>query len=312
MVVSGLFAGSASADDFPSTPPVHAAPLPPAWVWEFGGRYWYSSGKNWYNYYGDTTASLLVSRLTYQGMTGQSGEAFFRVDSVSGMLERVFVKGYAGGGAITKGTLIDEDFPPLTVPYSSTSSDILGHLSYASVDAGFTFLDNTRRNYSSNSEPWARVRLGAFAGYHYWHELANANGCSQTGGNTAICGMPVPTSITLATEQDTWNSLRLGMVGDILFTPRLKLTAEVAYARTWQKALDTHYFTFGPDPASGSGNGFQTEAVLSYRVTRAFDLGVGGRWWHFQTNAIDSFGQLLQYSTDRYGAFMQASLKLED
>jgi hypothetical protein len=64
---------------------------------------------------------------------------------VSGPLEGVFVKGYAGGGAITKGTMIDEDFPPLTVPYSSTSSDILGHLSYASIDAGFTFLDNTRR-----------------------------------------------------------------------------------------------------------------------------------------------------------------------
>jgi hypothetical protein len=83
-------------------------------VWEFGGRYWYSSGKNWYNYYGDTTTSLLVSRLSYQGMTGQSGEAFFRVDSFSGSLKGVFVKGYAGGGAITNGTFIDEDFPPLT------------------------------------------------------------------------------------------------------------------------------------------------------------------------------------------------------
>jgi len=31
---------------------------------ELGGRYWYSTGRIGYNYYGDTTTSLLVSRLT--------------------------------------------------------------------------------------------------------------------------------------------------------------------------------------------------------------------------------------------------------
>ena len=102
MLVSGLFAGSASADDFPSTPPAYAAPLSPAWVWEFGGRYWYSSGKNWYNYYGDNTTSLLVSRRTYQGMTGQSGEAFFRVDSVSGSLS---AGGETPAGPTTRNTM---------------------------------------------------------------------------------------------------------------------------------------------------------------------------------------------------------------
>ena len=42
----------------------------------------------------------------------------------------------------------------------------------------------------------------------------------------------------------------------------------------------------------------------------AFNIGVGGRWWHLDTRAIDSFDQLLTYNTDRYGVFVQAGVKL--
>jgi hypothetical protein len=42
------------------------------------------------------------------------------------------------------------------------------------------------------------------------------------------------------------------------------------------------------------------------------NIGIGGRWWHFTTNSIDSFQQLLQHTTDRYGGFVQASFKFGD
>jgi hypothetical protein len=71
--------------------------------------------------------------------------------------------------------------------------------------------------------------------------------------------------------------------------------------------MDDHIFTFGFDPASGDGDGFQLDAILSYQVTNAFSLGAGGRWWHVSTSTIDSFDQLLTYDTDRYGAFVQAA-----
>jgi hypothetical protein len=77
----------------------------------------------------------------------------------------------------------------------------------------------------------------------------------------------------------------------------------------WQHATDIHYFTFGPDPASGSGNGVQVEALLSYQLTNVFNVGIGGRWWHYNTAATDSFDQLLKYTTDRYGGFVQGSVK---
>ena len=73
---------------------------------EFGGRYWYSAGRIGYNYYADTTTTLLVSKLTYDQLTGNAGEFYFRGDAKWGF----FVKGFAGAGGISGGRLTDADF----------------------------------------------------------------------------------------------------------------------------------------------------------------------------------------------------------
>jgi hypothetical protein len=51
--------------------------------------------------------------------------------------------------------------------------------------------------------------------------------------------------------------------------------------------------------------------IASYQFSDAFNIGVGGRWWHLDTRAIDSFQQLEAYHTDRYGAFVQASYRFD-
>jgi hypothetical protein len=299
-----LTASVANAADMPVAPVYRAlTPAPAAWVWEVGARYWYSSGKNWYNFYDNVALSQLNSRLTYDGLAANSGEGFFRVDSPFG----IFVKGYFGGGSIFTGHLYDEDFPPLTVPYSQTVSDTKGPLGYASVDAGYTFYDG--RVASAFVGP--AVRFGAFVGYHYWHERADAYGCSQIAGSGICAGAAMlPTSIKVITEDDKWNALRIGVVADLWLTQVLRLTTDVAYARIWQNALDTHYFTIGSDPSSGKGNGVHAEIVLNYQLTELFNVGVGGRWWHYNTDATDAvFNSNLKYTTDRYGVFVQGSVK---
>jgi hypothetical protein len=94
------------------------------------------------------------------------------------------------------------------------------------------------------------------------------------------------------------------MVGD-----HVRLTADAAYVRAFQKATDEHFFTFGTDPAAGTGNGFQIDAIVSYQFTNAFNVGIGGRWWHLDTNVVDTYQQLETYRTDRYGVFIQGGLK---
>jgi hypothetical protein len=262
---------------------------------ELGGRYWYSTGRIGYNYYGDTTSSFLVSRLTYDQLTANSGELYFRGDASWGL----FVKGVIGAGSVSGGRLLDEDFPPLTAPYSETTSAASGTLSYGSIDLGYSLV----------RQPG--FRLGGFVGYGRWNESVTASGCAQIAGNPYICQpFPVPTSVALVNETDHWNLLRLGATADVMLGDRVKLTADAAYVHAYQKAVDDHYYTFGVDPASGTGNGFQIDAIIAYQFTSAFNVGVGGRWWHLDTNAIDSFQQLETYRTDRYGAFLQGSYKL--
>ena len=271
------------------------------WTIEIGSRYWYSVGSYDYNYFSDAAGSARVSALKYDGATANSGELFFRVDHRSGL----FTKGYIGAGSIGGGRLIDEDFPPLTAPYSRTSSRLEGDIDYLDVDAGYTIHDG-----STTSA--AGTRVGVFVGYHDWMEKQNAFGCKQIATNQYVC----PPSSVLATdkvitEQDKWRSERVGLVADEFVSPQLRISGEVAYVHTDQDALDIHYFTFGHDPANGDGQGFQLEGVLSYNPTQAFNVGVGGRWWHLETDALDAFRQKIEANTDRYGAFVQGSLRLE-
>lgn len=296
----------ALAADIPVRGPAYKAP-PPEVVspvtWEVGGRYWFSTGKNAYDYLaGPNAGAPRVSRLSYDNLRANTGEAFFRLDSRIGPTNSVFLKGYVGGGGIRNGKLYDEDFPPFIVPYSRTVSNADGNLFYGNIDLGYNFIDTM--GYGPG------VRFGAFIGYHYWNEKVDARGCTQLAGNPFICPPgAVPANLLVITEEDKWNSFRAGIAGDWAFAPGWKLSAEAAYVRTSQKAVDTHYLTFGADPASGKGNGVQTEAVLSYQVTGNFTVGAGARWWHLETDAIDRFNQRLEYKTDRYGGFLQASFK---
>ena len=67
----------------------------------------------------------------------------------------------------------------------------------------------------------------------------------------------------------------VGGTADVMLGDRVKLTADAAYVRASQKAVDNHYFTFEVDPASGKGDGFQVDAIIAYQFSSAFDIGVG-------------------------------------
>jgi len=106
----------------------------PTYTADFGLRFWYGRGTTAKNLY-DSAGTQLVSRLTYADLSIFAAEAYTRFD----FDRRWFLKGYAGGGALRKGNLKDEDFglPPPLNPYSATFSVQDGSSFYASVDAGF-------------------------------------------------------------------------------------------------------------------------------------------------------------------------------
>ena len=317
-------AGASHAADLDRGPtePVQAEPREPvkAWNWEVGARYWYSTGSTSYDLF-DSTGGISISRLEYDDLTAHSGETFFRGDHASGF----FVKGYVGGGIIDSGKLIDEDFEPVTNPFSQTKSDQDdGSLTYASLDLGYTFYDSTARSYGLKDDPAGAtgVKLGAFVGFHYLNEQLNAFGCTQLATSPICAPGDVGAGTNVISEDADWLSLRLGLTADVYLTERLKLSAEAAYVRTSLDAADTHHIRTdlsAPLPQEGDGNGVQLEAVLSYQLTDGFNIGVGARYWHMEVEdgSLD-FGpatggvggrQVIDFETERYGVFVQGSYK---
>ncbi|MFK4619969.1 hypothetical protein ABIF50_003246 [Bradyrhizobium diazoefficiens] len=72
--------------------------------------------------------SMLISRLTYHGLDGLSGELFGRLDSPWG----VFLKGNIGLGRFDKGHMNDEDWglPPNLSYVNTISGQANGRYTY--------------------------------------------------------------------------------------------------------------------------------------------------------------------------------------
>src|SRR5262249_5843745 len=103
---------------------------------ELGARYWYSMGRVGYSYYDDTTTSLIMSRVTYDHLTANAGAVCLRGDRWGSCGRGIF-----GCGSINGGRLLDEDFPPMTIPFSETSSSTSATLSYGTIDAGYSVVN---------------------------------------------------------------------------------------------------------------------------------------------------------------------------
>ncbi len=283
------------------------------WEFEGGGRYWYSWGKAQKDLAGSSTNDkTLVSRLTFDDMTASTGEVFGRIDTPA----NVFLKGYIGGGRINGGHLNDEDWGlgpangfPTPVSYSNTiSSSVTGPLSYGTVDLGYDVLRGPG------------YKIGAFVGYNRYSYAMNGGGCVQIANPNSDCAgnNAVPASTVGIIEQDTWNSLRVGVSADTVIFDRWKLSGDIAYLPyTKFTGTDLHVLRDLVSDFQGHGQGVQAEAFLSYQVTDALNVGVGGRYWSlWTTSAADAAAGVVEprndtFRTERIGAMAQASYRFD-
>ena len=148
--------------------------------------------------------------------------------------------------------------------------------------------------------------------------LSAARSCSLSPPQTCQPGDP-PRKLFLQ-EEDTWISWRLGTSAELMLTPWLKLSGDVAYLPIVRfGGVDNHPLrTDGPStrsPAEGHGTGVQVEGVISYDVTSAFSLGVGGRYWSMQipsgTTNFFSAGNFIsqRFAAEQTAVFVQGSYK---
>jgi len=281
-------------------------PEQPAFSASVAARYWYGMGNVSKDLYG-LTRDTLNSQLTYDGVQAHALELTTRLDHTSGL----FWKGYLGGGFLTGGHLQDEDFPPGITPYSSTNSTLQTQpsLGYFSFDAGGALVRGTD------------FRVDAFVGYHYLHERLKAYGCTQTASNPDVCAGGIPDSVAVIVEDDTWQAVRVGLNADLPLFDRWRLNLEGAYLPyVWMDGSDNHLLRTDigrPVREDGHGWGYQLEALLSYQLTDAISLGVGARYWHFESKGAAHFEEIfvngveqpLDFKANLYGGFLQGSYR---
>ena len=306
---TGLAWPGARVAKYTKAPPI----VPSGWAVELGGRYWYSSGR----FQKDMAPSVLgaqnpttsISRLTWDNLTSHSGEMFGRVDSPF----NVFAKGFVGGGNISGGKINDEDwglgasFAGVNTGYSNTVGNATGDLSYATADLGYDVVRGPG------------YKVGVFVGYNTYTDNKSSDTC--TGIAVPSLCRPSTTEYILG-ENDRWQSLRVGTSSEVMLTPYLRLTADLAFLPYVNfKGQDFHPLRPFLAEEEGTGIGAQTEVFLDYLVTQEFSIGIGGRYWSaWTTNGTDCREppngacpvplQNVQYKTERYGMTLQASYKL--
>ncbi len=304
-VVSLGAGGTALAADLPlKAKPVAIAPVS-LWEVEVGARTWFSSGT-----IGapqpllNSPGNILASRLLYKDENAFSGELFARLDHKSGF----FVKGNVGIGRITSGNMYDEDFPTGGAYSNTLQNNNKGHILYGTGDVGYNFITG----------PGAKI--GAFVGYNYYGQHVDTFGCTQLAGSAAC--QPAgsfPAFFNGISEDDAFGSLRIGISTQFKLTDRLRLSAEAAYlpyVQFW--GTDNHNArSLIINETADRGDGVQLEAALDYAVTENWNIGVGGRYWAWNTtngntqfNFIappSQFNEPARFSTERWGVFTQAS-----
>ena len=245
----------------------------------------------------------LASRLTYDNEPINGAEAFARLDTSFGLM----VKGLIGGGT-GDGTLNDEDwniaFPAADVAYSNTLSDVDNDIGYGLIDVGYAVWRGP--GYS----------VAPFVGYSQFRQDMTGLGCRQIANRFSDCATPIPTNVRGITEDDAWQAVRLGVAGEAAIAQRVTLAADAAYLPYVKfKGTDDHLLRNLVSPEDGEGMGVQLEAMLSYAVTDALSLGVGGRYWSMWTTHGDvNFGGTgeiipMRYAVEQAHLLVQGSYK---
>lgn len=275
------------------------------WDVDMGVRFWLSSGSDGapnplMNIPPEPAA--LASRLVFEGLDGYTGEVFARADRIDGW----FVKGFLGAGGITSGALYDEDFPAGPV-YSRTLSDTTGYLSYLNLDIGHNLLQSEEG------------RVGAFFGYNYYAQHLVATGCTQVAGSTVCTGQAFPSNYPGITQDDRYDSLRMGITTQVALSNRLHLSTESAYIPVvGLNGMDNHNARelIGPERAS-VGDGMMLEAILKYKLSDYWDIGIGGRYWvwNMRDGMVDFdflnvpgttvIQEPSRFTMERYGVFVE-------
>jgi len=244
-----------------------------------GARTWFTTGYTTWSFQGSGIDPL--SELRLRGTDSLIGEA--NADLV---WKRFVLMTSVGGGAITDGVLIDDDFDrsghQARSSHTRSSVDDDG-VFYFNIDAGWRLVNwglpgSTLPGY-----------LDVFVGYQRWEETYEAFGITGT-PPTASTGTKV------ITQEYTWDSLRVGGRIHIPMSERLAVhTRAVVLPYTRTRLDDVHHLRtdLQQNPSFSSeadgGLGVQLDFGLLYTVWRGLAVEGGYQFWRIDSGSGDKF-----------------------
>jgi opacity protein-like surface antigen len=266
-----------------------------------GGRVWVSSGYS--------TNSTDPSQLRWRGVDSVVTEG-----NVEFVWRRLVVMGSLGGGRITDGVLIDEDF-----------SDAEHRHRFAVTRSG---VDDTGLVYVNGDVGWRLLAWGpreqpgfvdGLLGYQFWFERYVAFGVTGTSTSPTVATSVSP-SIKVITQEYQWHSLRVGGRTQVPLFAGLSLKAR-GFVLPWSKSIveDVHHLRtdLRKDPSfrdeADGGLGVQVDAGLSYRIRGGLSVEAGYQYWRVQSGegtstarstSGDVATRLLENRTERQGPYV--------
>lgn len=271
------------------------------WSGEFGTRMGWTAGHLAKNLYSSTTVNQLNSKLTWSGQDGMNLEGFGKLDHTSGIV----VSALIGGAQLNGSSMHDEDFVPAVNPYSNTVSRTKnGGNFYATVDIGYKVL---------SGDSW---KLIEFIGFNYYEDRLIAYGCNQTTASTICSGGSIVGGQMTLSQSEKWSSMRVGLGGEFNVTDHISLVGQAAWLPFSRlEAVDNHWLRSDINPMKESAighQGYQLEAIASYKLTDRVSVGVGARHWSFSGSGHTKFPTAtnqspLTFSSNRSSIFAQLS-----
>ncbi len=263
-----------------------------------GGRAWYSSGKSDWNMGGIGGVPALISDLRWDDVDSIVAE--FTADAL--FLKEYILTIDGGFGAISDGTLTDEDFfgtrSALFSQSISTADD--DNMWFVSVMLGTRVL-----NWNVRDEK-PRSYLALMIGYQHWTETYVATKGVQTINTVGPFLGPFPDQGKAITEDFTWDSLLVGVRTEIEILPDFAFKGRfMAVPYTHFTMEDIHHLRtdLKQDPSfeatADGGIGVILDATLSYNFWGGFSIEAGYQYWDISSGEGTITANALLFSVDQ-------------
>jgi len=270
------------------------------WSLTFGTRTWVTAGYSTWNFAG--AGVNVLSDLRWRGVES------YVVPEVNADLvwKRLVLMSSVGGGWISDGVLIDEDFAlnDRRGRFSRTRSSVDdSRLFYANADAGariFTWRETAKTS---------RGYLDLLVGYQYWHEKYVAFGATgildlNPFDIPIVLETVVPSNVKALTHDYFWHSLRVGVRYQVPSYAGVGFKAKVYLLPwSWFELRDVHHLRddLKQNPSFSSeaegGFGVQLDGALTYTVWKGLSIEVGYQYWGINSGEGDKFTHSLTGTT---------------